>query len=154
MATKSNRYRCRYCSHVYDEALGDPDSGIAPGTAFADIQSSTAPTDTDLDGMPDDWEEAVGYNKAVANNNAVLTTPQTAASFFPTGSPTGYTQLEEYLHFMAVPPDGDGLVGRLTGFEMTQVGPGHKTKNWQDRGPLEQGRGSCQPHFLTIQIFR
>ena len=57
-------------------------------------------------------------------------------------------------HFMAVPPDGDGLVGRLTGFEMTQVGPGHKTKNWQDRGPLEQGRGSCQPHFLTIQIFR
>jgi len=41
MATKSNRYRCRYCSHVYDEALGDPDSGIAPGTAFADI--------------PDDW---------------------------------------------------------------------------------------------------
>lgn len=35
------RYRCRYCSHVYDEALGDPDSGIAPGTRFEDI--------------PDDW---------------------------------------------------------------------------------------------------
>ncbi len=35
------KYRCRYCSHVYDEALGDPDSGIAPGTKYEDI--------------PDDW---------------------------------------------------------------------------------------------------
>jgi rubredoxin-NAD+ reductase len=31
------RFRCRYCSHVYDELLGDPDSGIAPGTRFEDI---------------------------------------------------------------------------------------------------------------------
>lgn len=31
------KYRCRFCSHVYDEALGDPDSNIAPGTLFADI---------------------------------------------------------------------------------------------------------------------
>lgn len=36
-----NRYLCHYCSHVYDESLGDPDSGIAPGTKFEDI--------------PDDW---------------------------------------------------------------------------------------------------
>ena len=84
--------------------ISDPlELNLSTGTAFADLQSTTAPLDTDLDGMPDDWEEAVGYNKAVANNNAVLTTPQTAASFFPAGSPTGYTQLEEYLHFMAVP---------------------------------------------------
>jgi hypothetical protein len=58
--------------------------------------------------MPDDWEEAVGYNKDVANNNTVLTR-QTAASFFPAGSPAGYTQLEEYLHFKAVP---HGTVGQ------------------------------------------
>lgn len=31
------KFRCRYCSHVYDEALGDPDSGIAPGTKYEDI---------------------------------------------------------------------------------------------------------------------
>ncbi len=37
MATPNRRYRCRYCSHVYDEALGDPDSGIAPGTRYEDI---------------------------------------------------------------------------------------------------------------------
>lgn len=41
MTTPPRRYRCRYCSHVYDEALGDADSGIAPGTRFEDI--------------PDDW---------------------------------------------------------------------------------------------------
>lgn len=35
------KYSCQYCSHIYDEALGDPDSGIAPGTKFEDI--------------PDDW---------------------------------------------------------------------------------------------------
>jgi rubredoxin len=35
------KYRCRYCAHLYDESLGDPDSGIAPGTRFEDI--------------PDDW---------------------------------------------------------------------------------------------------
>jgi rubredoxin len=33
----SQKYRCRICGHVYDPAVGDPDSGILPGTAFADI---------------------------------------------------------------------------------------------------------------------
>lgn len=37
MAIASRRFRCRYCSHVYDEALGDPDSGVAPGTRFENI---------------------------------------------------------------------------------------------------------------------
>ena len=31
------RYKCAVCGHVYDPKLGDPDSGIAPGTAFEDI---------------------------------------------------------------------------------------------------------------------
>jgi rubredoxin len=26
----SRRYRCRFCMHVYYEALGDPKNGIAP----------------------------------------------------------------------------------------------------------------------------
>lgn len=34
------RYRCLVCTHLYDPALGDPDSGIAPGTAFEDIPDS------------------------------------------------------------------------------------------------------------------
>ena len=36
-----DRYVCIICGYVYDPAEGDPDSGIAPGTAFEDI--------------PDDW---------------------------------------------------------------------------------------------------
>jgi len=35
------QWLCKVCNWVYDEAIGDPDSGLAPGTAFADI--------------PDDW---------------------------------------------------------------------------------------------------
>lgn len=30
-------YVCDPCSYVYDPKLGDPDGGIAPGTAFEDI---------------------------------------------------------------------------------------------------------------------
>lgn len=36
------RWVCDACGFIYDEAKGDPDSGLAPGTRFADI--------------PDDWE--------------------------------------------------------------------------------------------------
>jgi rubredoxin len=35
------KYVCTVCGYVYDPAEGDPDSGVAPGTAFEDI--------------PDDW---------------------------------------------------------------------------------------------------
>lgn len=35
-------YICRACGLIYDEQLGDPDSGLPPGTRFEDI--------------PDDWE--------------------------------------------------------------------------------------------------
>jgi rubredoxin len=31
------RYECSVCGYVYDPAEGDPDSGIAPGTAFEDL---------------------------------------------------------------------------------------------------------------------
>jgi rubredoxin len=35
------KYECAVCGHIYDEAVGDPDSGIEPGTLWEDI--------------PDDW---------------------------------------------------------------------------------------------------
>jgi len=35
------KYICEVCDYIYDPELGDPDEGIAPGTAFEDI--------------PDDW---------------------------------------------------------------------------------------------------
>lgn len=35
------KYVCDVCGYVYDPEVGDPDSGVSPGTAFEDI--------------PDDW---------------------------------------------------------------------------------------------------
>ena len=35
--TTMQKYLCEPCGYVYDPELGDPDSGIAPGTAFEDI---------------------------------------------------------------------------------------------------------------------
>lgn len=35
------KYICDLCGYEYDEALGDPDNGIAPGTKWEDL--------------PDDW---------------------------------------------------------------------------------------------------
>ena len=40
-AGKSLQWVCQVCGWIYDEAVGDPDSGIEPGTPFEDI--------------PDDW---------------------------------------------------------------------------------------------------
>lgn len=38
----SKKYICTVCEYIYDPKVGDPDSGIAPGTAFEDL--------------PEDWE--------------------------------------------------------------------------------------------------
>lgn len=35
------KYRCIACGYIYDPALGDPDSDIAPNTPF--------------EALPDDW---------------------------------------------------------------------------------------------------
>ncbi len=45
------KFICEVCGLIYDEAVGDPDSGLAPGTRFADI--------------PDDWACPIcGVSKA------------------------------------------------------------------------------------------
>ena len=31
------KYVCDVCGYVYDPAVGDPDNGVQPGTAFEDI---------------------------------------------------------------------------------------------------------------------
>jgi rubredoxin len=30
-------WSCVHCSHLYDEAVGDPDAGIVPGTPWSDV---------------------------------------------------------------------------------------------------------------------
>lgn len=31
------KYECEVCGYIYDEAAGDPDNGIAPGTRWEDV---------------------------------------------------------------------------------------------------------------------
>lgn len=31
------KYVCDLCGYIYDPAVGDPDNGVKPGTAFEDI---------------------------------------------------------------------------------------------------------------------
>jgi rubredoxin len=32
-----DKYECTICGYIYDPELGDPDSDVAPGTAFVDL---------------------------------------------------------------------------------------------------------------------
>ena len=34
---KKKKYKCLICAHVYNPDVGDPDSGLPPGTAFEDL---------------------------------------------------------------------------------------------------------------------
>jgi rubredoxin len=34
---RHRKFVCSVCDHVYDEALGDPSAGLAPGTRWEDI---------------------------------------------------------------------------------------------------------------------
>ena len=35
--TEPSTWMCLICGWIYDEAAGDPEHGIAPGTAWADV---------------------------------------------------------------------------------------------------------------------
>lgn len=37
MSTSTQVYVCEVCGYEYDPDVGDPDSGIKPGTAFEDL---------------------------------------------------------------------------------------------------------------------
>ena len=41
LESQVQKYICKTCGYVYDPAVGDPDSGIEPGTPFG--------------ALPDDW---------------------------------------------------------------------------------------------------
>jgi autotransporter-associated beta strand protein len=66
---------------------------------YGTLNSAPAPVDTDKDGMPDFYETALGWNPAAQDHNTTIS----GVTFMPAGTPAGYTRLEEYLHFMAIP---------------------------------------------------
>ena len=73
-------------------------AGVSNG-GFGTFNASTPPIDSDKDGMPDPYENALGWNATVQDHNTTVS----GTAFFPAGYSTSYTRLEEYLHFKAVP---------------------------------------------------
>ncbi|RRH90366.1 rubredoxin [Variovorax beijingensis] len=72
------QYICRACGLIYDEATGDPDSGLVPGTRFEDI--------------PDDWScPLCGVGKA----DFEIYVPQARAAQAGSPSHTGHGRREE-----------------------------------------------------------
>ena len=43
------KYVCTVCGYIYDEAAGDPDNGVEPGTKWEDV--------------PEDWVCRVGKDQ-------------------------------------------------------------------------------------------
>ncbi len=130
-------------------------SGATNG-GYGTLISSPAPLDTDQDGMPDYWEKAVGYSHTVANNNTVMASSGgivTGTTYFPPATPAGYTQLEEYLHYMAIPHRAvlkdnalDIDLSRYTkGFSS---GPVFTVSNVTGGTVTLSGTGNSQAHFV------
>lgn len=78
-----------------------------PNKGFGTLESTAPLADTDKDAMPDIWEKALGSDPAKADHNSLVQGP----SFFPKDSRQGYTRLEEYLHFLAIP---HGMIAKDT----------------------------------------
>lgn len=79
--------------------------GLSEGGMGA-LRSTPAPADADRDGMPNDYEIALGWKPTVQDHNYPLAASRgviTGTTFFPPDTPAGYTRLEEYLHFCSIP---------------------------------------------------
>jgi len=59
-----SKYVCTICGYVYDEALGDPDGGIAPGTKWEDVPQSWV--------CPVCGAEKAAFQEMEDNKNAVV----------------------------------------------------------------------------------
>ena len=103
-------------NHISTEtALGLTNGG------FGTLNSTTLPTDTDKDGMPDFYEQALVWNVAAQDHNTALASSGgllTGTTFMPAGTVAGYTRLEEYLHYKSIP---HGSVAKNTSGAPTSI---------------------------------
>ena len=85
--------------------LAQPPYNVS-NNGFGTLNTAAAPSDADLDGMPNYWESALGWNLTGQDHNTALASSGgilSGTTFMPVGTPAGYTRLEEYLHFKAIP---------------------------------------------------
>jgi autotransporter-associated beta strand protein len=80
------------------------------------VKNGTPYTDTDQDGMPDYWEAGLGLNPNSANNNVT--------------NASGYTQLEEYLNWLA-DPHGIAFTNTTVCVDLRQF-----TRGFTNTGPV------------------
>jgi len=126
-------------------------AGVSNG-GFGTFNASTPPIDSDKDGMPDPYENALGWNSGVQDHNTTVS----GTTFFPVGYPSSYTRLEEYLHFKSVPhlmllkntatgPDID-LTRYTAGFSNTPV---FTLSNITGGTATQSGTGGKLVHFTA-----
>ncbi len=78
----------------------------ASNAGFGTLAGTPAAVDTDRDGMPDYYETGLGWNVATDDHATALASSGgiiSGTTFFPPNTPAGYTRLEEYLHYLAIP---------------------------------------------------
>jgi hypothetical protein len=90
----------RHLTYLQIDANGLGNSG------YGTLSSTPAPADTDRDGMPDYWEKAVGLNSTVDDHNGLV-----PCIFAYVPGNIGYTWLEDYLQWLAIP---HGVVAQRT----------------------------------------
>lgn len=74
------------------ETRSGEQTNFVPDDFLEGLKPCSPPTDSDGDGMPDDWESNNGLDPDVADNNDIM--------------PSGYTAIEEFINYMA-----DHIVG-------------------------------------------
>jgi len=77
---------------IIDEPTDVKDATGSPNFPWPDYRTRDVPMDSDHDGMPDDWERRVGLN------------PNNASDGTADRDGDGYTNLEEYLNWLAGDP--------------------------------------------------
>lgn len=121
----------------------ESDTG-ASAAGFGTLNSTSAPLDTDRDGMPDAWESALGWAVSTQDHNTALPSSGgviTGTTLFPVGTVAGYTRLEEYLHFKASP---HATIAKNTGSPVTSFSV--------DLSRYTQGFNNLSPTFTLANI--
>lgn len=113
----------------------------ASGGGYGTLRSRPNPADTDRDGMPDYWETTLGWNPASDDHRSAV----------PTNAfvPVGYTRLEEYLQFKAMP---HAAMDRTTASEATvlDVDLHRYTQGFTNRAPVVYTLAGLTTGTLTL----